>query len=227
MTFSSLTRSAVLSLLAGTLVQAESMADVLARMDRAAGEFRSLSATMKRIHYTAVLNETEETDGTVRLKRLKGSTIGVLEFRQPETRTIFINGKTVQVFYPKANTVEIYDASKYTSSMEQIILLGFGTSSTELKKSYDIKDGGSQKINGTATTGLDLLPKSSELKTLITKIEMWIAEGQSTPLRVKFSEPSKNYEQVDYSDNQTNPALPDSAFELKLPVGVKKIFPQK
>jgi outer membrane lipoprotein-sorting protein len=226
-TFSSLTRVAALTLLVGRLARAESMADVLARMDRAAGEFRSLSATMKRIHYTAVLSETETTDGTVRLKRVKASTVGVIEFKQPEMRTIFINGKSVQVFYPKANTVEIYDASKYTSSMEQIILLGFGTSSTELKKSYDIKDGGAQKINGTDTTRLELTPKSPELKKLITRIEMWIAEGQSNPLRVKFSEPSKNFEQVDYSDNQTNPTLPDSAFELKLPASVKKIYPQK
>lgn len=227
MTVSSLARIAALSLLPGTALQAESMADVLARMDRAAGEFRALSATMKRIHYTAVLSETEEMDGTVRLKRVKGSTVGVLEFKQPETRTIFINGKSVQVFYPKANTVEIYDASKYTSSMEQIILLGFGTSSTELKKSYDIKDGGSQKLNGTDTTRLELTPKSAELKKLITRIEMWIPEGQSNPLRVKFSEPSKNYEQVDYSEIKANPPLPDSAFELKLPANVKKIYPQK
>lgn len=227
MTFSSLTRFATLPLLAGTLLQAESMADVLARMDRAAGEFRSLSATMKRIHYTAVLSETETMDGTVRLKRVKGATVGVLEFKQPETRTIFINGKSVQVFYPKANTVEIYDASKYTSSMEQIILLGFGTSSMELKKSYDIKDGGPQKLNGTDTTRLELTPKSAELKKLITKIEMWIPEGQSNPLRVKFGEPSRNFEQVDYSDIKANPALPDSAFELKLPANVKKIYPQK
>lgn len=203
------------------------MTDVLARMDRAGGEFRSLSATMKRIHYTAVLSETEMMDGTVRLKRVKGSTVGVIEFKQPETRTVFINGKSVQIFYPKANMVEIYDASKYTSSMDQIILLGFGTSSTELKKSYDIKDGGSQKLNATDSTRLELTPKSAELKKLITKIEMWIPEGQSNPLRVKFSEPSRNFEQVDYSDIKANPALPDSAFELKLPANVKKIFPQK
>ena len=46
-------------------------------------------------------------------------------------------------------------------------------------------------------------------------------------LRVKFSEPSKNYEQVDYSNIQTNPALPDADFELKLPASVKKVYPQK
>jgi outer membrane lipoprotein-sorting protein len=209
--------------------QAEPLADILARMDRAAQEFHSLSATMKRVHFTAVLSESEEIEGVVRLKRGKGKegTTGVLDFQQPEQRTIFVKGKSVQVFYPKANTLEIYDTSKYTSSIDQIILLGFGTSSAELKTSYDLKEGGAQKLAGTDTTRIELDPKSAELKKLITRIEMWFPEGQSNPMRVKFSEPSRNYELVDYSDIKVNPPLPDSAFDLKFPPNVKKIYPQK
>lgn len=206
---------------------AESLPDVLARMDRAAGEFRSLTAQMKRVQFTAVLSESSEMDGELRLKRTKGGTVGVVEFQKPEQRTVVINGKQVQVYYPKANTVEIYDASKYSTNMDQILLLGFGTSSAELKKSYDFKDGGAQKINGADTIRIELTPKSAELKKLITKIELWIPEGQSNPIRAKFSEPSRNYELVDYSDIKVNPAVPDSAFALALPKSVKKIYPQK
>lgn len=206
---------------------AEPLADVLTRMDKAAEEFRSYSAKMKRFQYTAVLSETSEMDGEVRLKKIKGGTAGVVEFMQPEKRTVFVNGKTIQVFYPKAKTVEIYDATKYTSNMDQILLLGFGTSSADLRKSYTITDGGAQKLNGTETTRIDLAPKSAELQKLITKIEMWIPSGSATPVQVKFSEPSKNYELVQYSDTKLNPPLPDSAFEERLPAGVKKIHPQK
>jgi len=209
------------------LVNAEPLADILSRMDRAAAEFRSLSAKMKRVQFTAVLGESSEMDGEVRLKRTKGGTLGMIEFQQPEKRTVSIDGKSVYVFYPKANTEEIYDARKYTSNMDQILLLGFGTSSAELKKSYDFKDGGVEKINGIQTTRIELTPKSEELKKLITKIELWIPEGQSNPIRAKFSEPSRNYELVDYSDIKVNPALPDSAFKLDLPQNVRKVYPQK
>jgi outer membrane lipoprotein-sorting protein len=215
-------------LLAGTaLATAEPLPGVLARMDRAAAEFQSLSAGMKRVQFTAVLSETSEMDGAVRLRRIKGGTQGIVEFQQPEQRTVFINGKQVQIYYPKANTVEIYDASKYTSNMDQILLLGFGTSAAELKKSYDVKDGGAQKINGADTTRIELTPRSDEMKKLITKIELWIPDGQSNPVRAKFSEPSKNYELVDYSDIKVNPPLPDSAFAFKVPGNAKKIHPQK
>ena len=214
-------------MLSAALAPAEPLTDVLARMDRAAGEFHSLSAQMKRVQFTAVLSESSEMEGVLRLKRAQGGTVGVIEFQQPEQRTVFINGKSVQIYYPKAKTVEIYDASKYASNMDQILLLGFGTSSGELQKSYDFKDGGAQKINGADTTRIELTPQSAELKKLITKIELWIPEGQSNPVRAKFSEPSKNYELVDYSDIKVNPVLPESAFELKLPSTVKKIHPQK
>ena len=209
------------------LATAEPLPDVLARMDRAAAEFHSLSAGMKRVQFTAVLSESSEMDGVVRLRRTKAGTQGIVEFQQPEKRTVFINGKQVQIYYPKAKNVEIYDTSKYTSNMDQILLLGFGTSAAELKKSYDIKDGGVQKINGADTTRIELTPRSDEMKKLITKIELWIPEGQSNPVRAKFSEPSKNYELVDYTDIKVNPALPESAFAWKLPGNVKKIYPQK
>jgi outer membrane lipoprotein-sorting protein len=212
---------------ASVLAPAEPLADVLSRMDRAAAEFRSLSARMKRVQFTAVLGESSEMQGELRLKRMKGGTLGIIDFQQPEKRTVFIDGKSVYVYYPKANTEEIYDARKYTSNMDQILLLGFGTSSAELKKSYDFKEGGAEKVNGLQTTRIELTPKSDELKKLITKIELWIPEGQSNPIRAKFSEPSKNYEMVDYSDIKVNPALPDSAFKLELPPNVKKIYPQK
>ena len=214
-------------ILAAGLAAAEPLSDVLARMDRAAAEFQSLSAGMKRVQFTAVLSESSEMDGAVRLRRGKGGTQGIVEFQQPEKRTVFINGKQVQIYYPKANTVEIYDTSKYTSNMDQILLLGFGTSAAELKKSYDIKDGGAQKIGGVDTTRIELTPRSDEMKKLIVKIELWIPEGQSNPLRAKFSEPSKNYELVDYSDIKVNPPLDESAFAWKLPAKVKKIYPQK
>jgi outer membrane lipoprotein-sorting protein len=214
-------------MLSAALAPAEPLADVLARMDRAAREFHSLSAQMKRVQFTAVLSESSEMEGVLRLKRVKDGTQGVIEFQQPEQRTVFIKDKSVQIYYPKANSVEIYDASKYATNMDQILLLGFGTSSMELKKSYDFKDGGSQKINGVDTTRIELTPQAAELKKLITKIELWIPEGQSNPIRAKFSEPSKNYELVDYSDIKVNPVLPESAFELKLPSKVKKIYPQK
>jgi len=216
-----------LSFYALTSARGEAVDDVLGRMDRSARSFHSLTAKMHRVQFTAVLSESSVMEGTMRLKREKGGTAGIVEFQPPDPRTVFIKGKNVQVFYPKANSVEIYDASKYLSNIDQFLLLGFGTTSAELMKSYDVKAGGVEAIGGKMCTRIELTPKTVDMKQLLTKIELWIPEGDSNPSREKVTEPSKNYELVDYSDIKLNPPLPDSAFQLQLPDGVKKIYPQK
>ena len=205
----------------------EALDEVLGRMDRSARSFHSLTAKMHRVQFTAVLSESSTMEGTMRLRREKSGTAGIVEFQPPDPRTVFVKGKNIQIFYPKANTVEIYDASKYLSNIDQFLLLGFGTTSAELMKSYDVKAGGVETIEGKMCTRIDLTPKTADMKQLITKIDLWIPEGDSNPLREKVTEPSRNYELVDYSDIQLNPRLPDSAFELNLPKTVKKISPQK
>ena len=214
-------------LFVANLIAAEPMAAVLVRMDDAAKQFRAVSAHMKRAQFTAVLDETTTTDGTMLLKHEKSGTIGLIEFKDPDPRTVAIKGKSIQIFYPKANLVEIYDASKYISNIDQLLLLGFGTPVIELRKSYDIRDGGTEKLNGVDATRLELMPKSAELKKLVSKIELWIREGQSNPAREKITKPSKDYDLVDYTETKLNPALPDSAFLLKLPAGIRRIEPQK
>jgi outer membrane lipoprotein-sorting protein len=210
-----------------TFLRAESLTDVLARMDQAAADFRSLTAKMKRLQYTAVLSESTEMEGVVRLRRDKAGITGIVEFQKPDPRTVFIKGKTVQIFYPKANSVEEYDTSKYVSNIDQFLLLGFGTTSAELRKSYDIKSGAVETVAGVRATRLELTARSADLKKLVTKIELWFPEGQANPIQEKVTEPSNNYELVNYADIIVNPSLPDSAYQLKLPSGVKKIYPQK
>jgi outer membrane lipoprotein-sorting protein len=209
------------------VVRAESLADILMRMDQSAASFRSVTAKMKRLQFTAVLSETSQMEGVMRLRKDKSGLTGVVEFQPPDPRTVFIKGKTIQIFYPKANSVEEYDTSKYVSNIDQFLLLGFGTTSAELRKSYDIKAGGMDTIGGVATTRIELTAKPAELKKLVSKIELWFAEGQANPVQEKVTEPSKNYELVNYSEIKVNPTLPDSAYQIALPPGVKKIYPQK
>ena len=206
---------------------AEVLPDVLARMDKSAQTFRSLTGKMHRLQFTAVLGESSVMDGVLRLKRMNKTTRGVVEFQPPDPRTVFIDGKNIQIYYPKANTVEFYDASKYVANIDQFLLLGFGTTAAELAKTYETKFGGTESVGGKMCTRIELTPRTQQLKQLISKIELWIPEGDSTPVREKVTEPSKNYELVDYLDVQMNPSLPESAFELKVPAGVKKVYPQK
>ena len=219
-------RLACAAALIAARARGEPVADVLARMDQAAREFKSVSAMMKQVEYTAVIDESTERSGELRLKREKGAVVARVEFQRPEPSVVHIDRRKVQVFYPNAKTVQVYDVAKYGGVMDQVLL--FGISGAELQKAYTVTDGGPEMVSGVRATRLDLAPKSKELKEVVTSIQVWIPEGKSNPIQVKaMHAPSKDYKLFTYTDTVVNPALPDSAFELKFPAGTRAIYPQK
>jgi outer membrane lipoprotein-sorting protein len=204
--------------------RADSIEEILARMDDSARKFKSVSADVHRVEFTAVINETSEEDGHMRLKRSKNGILGVVEFTGSDARSIGFRGHLIEMYLPKAKTVQRADTSKYTSSLDAYLLLAFGTAtSKELKGAYDITAGGAETIDGKKTARLELSPKSAEVRKLATKIELWIPDGDTIALREKITEPSKNTVTFTYSGVKINPSLPDSDFELKIPAGTKSV----
>jgi outer membrane lipoprotein-sorting protein len=208
-------------------LHAEALDAILAHMDASARQFHSFSASMKRTDVTTVIQESEVMFGTIHMKRNKTSVSGVMDFTDPNPHKIGIAGHAAQRYFPKANVVEVYDTTKYTAVMDGYLLLGFGTTAAELGKAYDVKAGGTEKVGSANTTRIELTPKSPEVLKLIRKIELWIPEGQSNPVQEKITDASKNTILVLYSDVKVNPELPDSAFELKVPAGVRRLTPNK
>ena len=209
------------------MLQAGPLEDALARMDASARAFRSFTAKVKRVEYTAVLSDTSERQGSVRLQKTREGVSGVMEFDLPDHSIVRFGGKTVETFYPKANTVEIIDVGKKASAVEEFLLLGFGTTEAEIRKGWLVKLGGSETIGGVPTTRIELTPKGAETKNLIARIELWIPDGQANPVQEKVTRPSKDYTLISYSEVKVNAPLPADAFTLKLPSNVKKIYPQK
>jgi outer membrane lipoprotein-sorting protein len=212
--------------LSAITARAEALNDILARMDQSASNLRTFSAKMKRIEYTQILNDKEESDGLRLVKRVNGQTIGIVQFFGKNPQTIRFAGKTVEVYYPDAKRVEVYDAGKFGKigkQVDQLLLLGIGVRSADLRHDFEISAGGTGTINGKPATRIQLIPKDSDLKKQAEKIEMWVPDGDSVPVQVKVTRTSGDYNQAIYSDVQINPPLPDSAFELKTPADVKRV----
>jgi outer membrane lipoprotein-sorting protein len=207
-------------------LRADSLSDVLARMDRAAKGFMAVTADVKRTDYTAVLDESKESSGTIALRRTKSGNEALVRFLEPDPYEVQLSGHTARKYSPRANTVENYDTNKL-GAVEKMMLVGFGVSAADLRKDYDIKLVGPENIGPVPTTQIELTPKSAEVrKNYATKIDLWIPDGQANPIREKLTAPSKDYYLWTYSNLKVNPPLPDSAFRLNLPAGVKEIHPQ-
>jgi len=206
--------------------RADSLDAIFARMDEASKKFKGVSANLHQEDYMAVIDETTKEDGKLWMKRSKGGVSLKVDFDKPNDRMVVLEGHTVWIFYPKANTVEQHDLTKYTSTntVAQLLLLSFGAASgAELKQGYTITSGGTETIDGKVTTKVVLAPKSAEMRKQILGITLWIPEGQTNALKERVEKPAKNYTAWTYSNVNLKDPLPDSAVTLRLPKDVHRV----
>lgn len=214
--------------LAAQPARGEAAEAVLARMDQEAASFRDMTAKLKKAAFTAVLNETSEESGTIWMKRTGSRRVLMrVEITGSDSRWIGLDGTTGQIYYPKIQTVQIYDLGKNVALLDQFSLLGFGTPRKELEKSYSVRVSGGETVNGQQTTRLELTPKSAKILEQVEKVELWIPLDAGHPVRQRFLRPGGDFYLITYSDMKANPNLPDAAFRLNLPKGVKREYPQK
>ena len=205
------------------IAHAQSVDDIMSRMDRAAPSFRAMTAVVQMKTFTAILSDTTTENGTLKMQRLKtGEVRAIIDFSaQTDARVIAFLGNIVRIYYPNLKAYQDYQVGKNTDVLNQFLLLGFGSSGRQLAQSYRITMEGSEKVVGQDCAKLLLVPNDAKVKEHLAKIEMWIPNDAAYPVQQQFYEPSGNYRIVTYTNININPAL-HGVLELKLPKGVKK-----
>lgn len=208
-------------------VPAASLNDVLARMDKRAQNFQSMTAQLTQLNHTEVINENETQSGSVRMKREKEGIVGRVDFTGPNAKIVSIRERQLQVFYPKSKVVEQYDVGKYGEQLDQFLLLGFSTSGKELQRNYKVRLVGDETVGGHPAFHLELVPKSKQALDIFKMAEVWLAEDANYPVQEKIHKNEQDYTLITYTDVKLNPPLSDKDLELNLPPGVKKVTPQR
>ncbi len=210
------------------LLSAGTLDETLARLDKSAANFRGLTASVKVTSYTALVKETTVESGSITILRPKPrDTRMLVQFDQPSPRAVSFQNRKIEMYYPKLQVVREYDLGKQGALVDQYLLLGFGTSSADLKKAYSVKAGGEETINGVKTDRLELTPLSSEASRHVRMFEVWISQQDGIVVQQKVNMPSKDFMLFSYIDMKLNPPLTDKSVKLNLPPGVKKETPQQ
>ncbi len=204
---------------------ASALDEALARMDRNAATFKSVTANVRSVQYTAVIKEEDVSEGTMRMKRSRKDVQFLMEITSPDKKAVSVSGTKVQIYYPKNNTVEEYEFTK--GRLEKYLALGFGASGSELKEDYALKEMGVEQVNEQKALHLELTPKSAQVAQQFPKIEVWLSQATGYPVQEKLHQTGNDYYNIVYSNVAINPALPDSSYKLNIPKGVKRVFPQK
>ncbi|MBZ5664063.1 MAG: outer-membrane lipoprotein carrier protein LolA [Acidobacteriia bacterium] len=200
--------------------------NVLKQMDVAAKNFKSTEASVVWDQYQKVIDETETEKGKIYFRREGGEIQMAADFVEPDKKYVIYSGGKIQVYQPKIDQVNEYNAGKNRSDLESFLVLGFGGSGHELLKSYDVKFLGSETVNGVATGKLELVPKSARLKNNLPRILLWIDPVRGISVQQQFFELSGDYRLAKYSDIHMNQKLPDNAFKLKTTGKTKFLSPQ-
>lgn len=220
------TAALALALCAGAPAQ-EGLNAVLERMDREAAAFRDMTARLTKVAYTAVLSEASEESGRIWMKRASNRALMKVEIVAPDARAIALEGTIAQIYYPKIQTVQIYDLGKSRALVDQFSLLGFGTRRRELERDYTARLTGQEVLDGRRTVRLELEPKSPKVREQVVKIELWIPEDSGYPVQQRFWQPGGDYYLIRYQEVGLNTGISDNDCRLKLPPGVRREYPQK
>jgi outer membrane lipoprotein-sorting protein len=198
--------------------------EVLKQMDRQQSQFQSLSASIERTKVTVVVNDRSTESGQIEIRRDGRMRI---DLTSPDQKTILRDGDHLYVYTPKIRRVEEYDLGKHRDLVDQLLLLGFGTSGESLKRSYLITLEGEETLSGQRVVRLELTPRSDEVRKQISKIELWMNEGTWLPAQQQFYETgSGDYSIIQYLNVARNVSIPDARFRPAWPKGVTRVKPQ-
>ena len=192
---------------------------VLSMMDHSAQDFKSLTAAIEHIKYTAVVKDTSTETGEIFVR--KDSKVRI-DFQTPDPRTILRNGDNLYIYTPKINHVEEINIGKNRAMVDQYLALGFGMRVDTLKRNYEITMTGEEDLDGHKAAVLELIPKSDEQKKQISKVVIWVDEASWLPVQQKFLEAgSGDYVLTRYTKVMKNLKLGDGKFKPDWPKGTK------
>ncbi len=192
---------------------------VLGMMDKSAQDFKSLSADIEHVKYTAVVKDTSTETGQIYVRHDAKLRI---DFLKPDPRTILRTGDNLYIYTPKISRVEEYNIGKNRVMADQYLALGFGTKTENLRKNYQVTLVGEEELDGRKTALLELVPNSEEVRKEISKIHMWVDEASWLPLQQKFFEGSSgDYFLSHYKNSMKNLKIQDGRFKPDWPKGTK------
>lgn len=208
-----------ISALAAMSAVADPLDAVFARIDAVAKTFKGMAADISNTQHTAIVDSDDVQTGTIKLLRVKPGVTRILVDWKGDTgaQIIALDEHEGRIYNRKANVEDVYPLADRQSTVNQLLLLGFGATSEELKATYDITYVADENVDGRQTSHLKLLPKSVETKRTMKQADLWFAQN-GLVAQQKFVYPSGDFKLAKYTNVKLG-SIPEKDLELKLPKG--------
>jgi len=202
--------------LAGALTaRAQNLEAVLDSMDKAAAGFRTAQTDFVWDQYQKVVDEHDLQKGTMYFRRQGDDVQMAADITVPDKKYVLFSDGMVSVYVPKAGQVTEYKAGKNKADFETFLVLGFGGRGHDLAKSFDVKYGGMEQVQGINAAKLELTPKSQKVANMFQTITLWIDPARGVSVQQLFNEKSGDYRLAKYNNIKPNEKLSNDVFKLK------------
>lgn len=208
------------------LISGEENADdrlqsVMERMQKTSQTFQSFVADITTQKYTAILDLCDPPEkGTFYYQRDKdGSALIRWEIAEGGNRILTIRKDEAILYQPKIKSAQKYKLGKNRDKAEYLAL-GIGQSPASLEKTFDITYLGSETVNGSDCSLIDLKPKDPETAAMFSSIIVWVKDTTGVSTKMKLIEPYEDYLIVEFSEEKLNEKIDAAVFKQKLPDSV-------
>src|SRR5215831_4415769 len=113
-----------------------------AKMDDVAKTFRTVDATLERTKVTVLVDEKDVATGRLYFLRVGKEPRLKLDLTKPVEQHLLIDKGKGLFYQPKINQVQEFSLGGHANLVDQYMAIGFGQSSTDLKKSYQVSFAG-------------------------------------------------------------------------------------
>ena len=213
-----LTMGAIWLILLHSLAVAQekpTLESVLKKMDEAAAHFQAAEANFVFDQYQRVVDEHDSQKGTVYYRRAGQQIEMMAEFTEPERKYVLYKDGKLQVYDPKIEQVMQYSTGQNRDQVEGFLVLGFGGSGEDLKKSFDVSYQGEETIDNIPTAKIHLIPRSEKTRANFPEIILWIGLDTGISVQQKLVQTQGDYRLAKYSDINLHPKINNDVFKLK------------
>lgn len=171
---------------------------------------RDLEARFVQTYSYAAFGRKQVSRGTLRVKRPGRMR---WDYEEPERKTVALAGSRLVQWEPEANQAFVDDRFDATAMSAAVtFLIGKGSLAREFEPSLD------------AEGWLALRPRKPDPRVEAVALEV-APSGEVTATRVRDAQGNVN--EIRLSGIRRNAGLPDSAFEVSIPEGARRLGPPK
>lgn len=149
-----------------------------------------------------------------------------IELGGDDPQTILCTPTDLYMHYPSKMVYEQFKLKQHPEKVLQYALLGFAPLGTALKQDFLITLIEESSLDGSKVALLELTPTEDDLRSVVSKIQLWIDQSTYLPIQQKmFHGSADTYLEVRYRDVSREDKLDQAKFKPSWPKGTKKAKP--